>query len=212
MSKQTIFEQVKEKASSKEQTSAWYRKQVRIIAKNYTDVEKLIREDNQESLTEDNFQDTNRVRNNVREGHLYLFEYKATKKYLPYYDQFPLVYVTKRSSSNDFFGTNLHYINPKYRYTVIKNLIENDTLNVPKITFHKYLDSNVLGRFLDLGKDEWYTAIYLPIDNFIRDKNGRKLPVRKDTVWNKTYENRRYRIKTKRSIEDYSDEPTILIP
>ena len=55
MSKLTIFEQVKEKAGSKEQTSAWYRKQVRLIAKNYNDVEKLIREDSQESLTEDEF-------------------------------------------------------------------------------------------------------------------------------------------------------------
>ena len=74
---------------------------------------------------------------------------------------------------------------PKARYTVIDNLIKNNYLKVPPNCVHKYLSSNVSGRFLDLGKDEWDTAIFLPIENFIFTKSKTEYSKRK--VWDDTY-------------------------
>jgi len=178
----TIFEQVEEKAAGEKRSVSWYRRQVKLIAKNYS--LDLLKSDERydDSVTKD-FQDTNEIRNEVRIGHLYLFEYKASSK-ISFYDTFPLVYVIDRQADY-FVGANLHYMGPKARYTVIDNLIKNNYLKVPPNCVHKYLSSNVSGRFLDLGKDEWDTAIFLPIENFIFTKSKKEYSKRK--VWDDTY-------------------------
>ena len=177
----TIFEQVKEAAGSEKRSLSWYRRQVKLIAKNYT-LDLLKSDENYDASATPEFQDTNELRNEVRIGHLYLFEYKATSK-TPFHDTFPLVYVIDRQSDH-FIGANLHYINPKSRYSVIDNLINNDYLKVPPNCVHKYLSNNVSGYFLDLGKDEWDTAIFLPIENFIVTKSKKSYSKRK--VWEDT--------------------------
>ena len=177
----TIFEQVKEAAGSEKRSLSWYRRQVKSIAKNYT-LDLLKSDENYDASATPEFQDTNELRNEVRIGHLYLFEYKATSK-TPFHDTFPLVYVIDRQSDH-FIGANLHYINPKSRYSVIDNLINNDYLKVPPNCVHKYLSNNVSGYFLDLGKDEWDTAIFLPIENFIVTKSKKSYSKRK--VWEDT--------------------------
>ena len=172
----TIFEQVKEAAGSEKRSLSWYRRQVKSIAKNYT-LDLLKSDENYDASATPDFQDTNELRNEVRIGHLYLFEYKATSK-TPFHDTFPLVYVIDRQSDH-FIGANLHYINPKSRYSVIDNLINNDYLKVSPNCVHKYLSNNVSGYFLDLGKDEWDTAIFLPIENFIVTKSKKSYSKRK---------------------------------
>ena len=177
----TIFEQVKEAAGSEKRSLSWYRRQVKLIAKNYT-LDLLKSDENYDASATPEFQDTNELRNEVRIGHLYLFEYKATSK-TPFHDTFPLVYVIDRQSDH-FIGANLHYINPKSRYSVIDNLINNDYLKISPNCVHKYLSNNVSGYFLDLGKDEWDTAIFLPIENFIVTKSKKSYSKRK--VWEDT--------------------------
>ena len=99
---------------------------------------------------------------------------------------------------------NFHYINPKYRLKIFENLIAHDTLVVPKGSFHKYLRENVKnGRYLDLGVDEWMTAIMLPIDNFVYIKNDKQFSVRKNDVWDDSYKNRKRTIRVKRTLETY---------
>ena len=197
----TIFEQVKEAAGSEKRSLSWYRRQVKSIAKNYT-LDLLKSDENYDASATPDFQDTNELRNEVRIGHLYLFEYKATSK-TPFHDTFPLVYVIDRQADH-FIGANLHYINPKSRYSVIDNLINNDYLKVSPNSIHKYLSNNVSGYFLDLGKDEWDTAIFLPIENFIITKS--KKSYSKKRVWEDTTKAKTHKgaFKIPRDIEFYS--------
>ena len=76
----TIFEQVKEAAGSEKRSLSWYRRQVKSIAKNYT-LDLLKSDENYDASATPDFQDTNELRNEVRIGHLYLFEYKACLLY-----------------------------------------------------------------------------------------------------------------------------------
>ena len=197
----TIFEQVKEAAGSEKRSLSWYRRQVKSIAKNYT-LDLLKSDENYDASATPDFQDSNELRNEVRIGHLYLFEYKATSK-TPFHDTFPLVYVIDRQADH-FIGANLHYINPKSRYSVIDNLINNDYLKVSPNSIHKYLSNNVSGYFLDLGKDEWDTAIFLPIENFIITKS--KKSYSKKRVWEDTkkLKTQKGAFKIPRDIEFYS--------
>ncbi len=197
----TIFEQVKEAAGSEKRSLSWYRRQVKSIAKNYT-LDLLKSDENYDSSATPDFQDSNELRNEVRIGHLYLFEYKATSK-TPFHDTFPLVYVIDRQADH-FIGANLHYINPKSRYSVIDNLINNDYLKVSPNSVHKYLSNNVSGYFLDLGKDEWDTAIFLPIENFIVTKSKKSYSKRR--VWEDATKAKTHKgaFKIARDIEFYS--------
>lgn len=197
----TIFEQVKKAAGSQQRSSSWYKRQVRQLAKNYDTIDEFARDETLDSLDEDGYQDSNQLRNEVRKGHLYLFEYEASTKY-KYYDAFPLVYVVDRGADY-FIGANFHYMQPKYRAIAIKTLFEKNKLVVPKKTLHKYISSNVSGRFLDLGKDEWETAIYLPVENFLQERNGRDFPYKKKDVWDATYKAYRDRYTVQRLIESY---------
>tara|TARA_B100000287_G_C20603294_1_gene768981 strand:- start:2 stop:640 length:639 start_codon:yes stop_codon:yes gene_type:complete len=206
MSRETIFEEVKEKAGSHARTASWYRKQVRTIAKRFQDaetvMEKMQADEKKETLTDDKFQDTNRSRTDVRKGHLYLFEYSATMERIPYWDEFPLLYVIDHNNRS-FRGVNLHYMQPKYRNGIIKTLIEDNLLRVPKTTFHKYIRQGVRSRFLDLGVAEWQTAIFLPVENFVYRKQKKLYTYRKDKIWNETYTKRKDRFSMKRVIELY---------
>ena len=132
-----------------------------------------------------------------------MFEYKAKMKWLPYYDEFPLVYVM-RATPDEFWGCNLHYMRPKKRIMVIQRLMEG-RIDIPKKCFHKYLTSQVDGFMLDLAASEWDTAILLPLENFVRNVKGSagKFPYTKELVWDETEENYYDRIKGRRVIRGY---------
>ena len=91
--------------------------------------ERLIRDEIQDSMGPEEHEDANKIRRYAVSGHMYIFEYKAkTAQRLPYYDQFPLVYVIK-ATRNEFWGLNLHYMSAKRRASIF----------LPTTNFHLYM-------------------------------------------------------------------------
>lgn len=198
----TLFERIKEKTGGEEQTWQWYRKTVRSMALTYKQQpDKTIRDERRDRVDEEDDQDKNRLRRYARQGKLFLFEYKATTKYLPYYDTFPLVYVIK-ANADHFFGANLHYIEPRKRALVIAKLKEG-RIDIPRSCFHKYITDHINGFLLDLASAEWDSVIALPIEKFVTEKNNRLVPYQSTEVWKKTNKNYSDRIKAKRIIRGY---------
>jgi len=198
----TIFERVKEKSGDAEQTWLWYRKTIRSMALEYKQhPDHLVRDEKKDRNDKEETQDTNRLRRFARQGRLFLFEYKATSKYIPYYDTFPLVYVIK-ATTDHFFGANLHYIEPRRRALVIAKLKEGK-IDIPRSCFHKYITDHIDGFLLDLASAEWDTAIALPVEKFVTERNGRLVPYKSTEVWKKTNEKYSDRIKAKRIIKGY---------
>jgi hypothetical protein len=175
----TLFDIVKEKSGGAAKPFSWYRKTVKEASGNY----KI----NDEPYDKDVKQDANEVRTITIENHLYMFEYKAKMKWLPYYDKFPLVYVL-RSNRNEFWGVNLHYLSPKKRIIATKKLLQG-RIDLPKACFHKYIHAHVEnGVYIDLATVEWDTAILLPTEDFVKNINGSLFPIDKKTVWEDTDE------------------------
>ena len=163
--------------------------------------EHLVRDEKKDRLEKEDAQDKNRLRRFTRQGRLFLFEYKATTKYLPYYDTFPLVYVLQ-SSPEYFIGANLHYLHPKKRPLVIEKL-KQDRIDIPRICIHKYILDHVEGFLLDLALDEWDTAIALPIDHFVKQSGKVLVPYKASDVWTETNTKWGDRLKAKRIIKGY---------
>lgn len=198
----TIFERVKEKTGGEDQSWQWYRKTVRTMALEYKEKpDKAIREERRDRSDDEDSRDANQLRRYARQGHLFLFEYKARMKYLPYYDTFPLVYVIK-ANADHFFGANLHYMDPRKRMVAIDKL-KNNKIDLPRKCFHKYITDHVDGFLLDLALDEWDTAIALPVEHFVRDRAGTLVPYKSSEVWKETSESYGDRIKGKRIIRNY---------
>ena len=135
-------------------------------------------------------------------GHLYMFEYNAKMRWLPYYDRFPLVYVIKAASKTEFWGANLHYLSPKKRIVATRKLMQG-RIDIPKRCFHKYLQPHVDGLMLDLASSEWDTAILLPTEDFVKDINGRAFPISKEDVWEDTNEQFYDKIRGQRVVKGY---------
>jgi hypothetical protein len=199
---QTIFERVKEQAGEEEQTWQWYRKAVRSMALEYRhNPDKTIREERRDKTDDIEDQDKNQLRRYARQGRLFLFEYKAKMKYLPYYDTFPLVYVIK-ANADHFFGANLHYLEPRKRIIAIEKLKDN-RIDLPRSCFHKYITDHIDGFLLDLAIDEWDTAVALPVEHFVKNRDGILIPYKSTDVWKETNETYSDRIKAKRIVKGY---------
>tara|TARA_B100001250_G_scaffold413077_1_gene446038 strand:+ start:1177 stop:1872 length:696 start_codon:yes stop_codon:yes gene_type:complete len=202
---ETLFEKIKAKAGGETKNYTWYRNAVRTEAMLYNkSPDRLIRDEVQDRHGSEEQQDQNELRRYTVSGHMYLFEYNAKfKMRLPYWDSFPLVYVTQATRS-EFWGANLHYLAPKKRVLVARQLMEG-RINIPKACFHKYLTSNVEGYFLDLASVEWATAILLPLENFVRNVKGKagKMSYTKEMVWEETQDSFYEKIKQRRVIRGY---------
>jgi hypothetical protein len=202
----TLFEKITELTGGQKQSFNWYKNAVKKSAMDYKkDPSKIIRDERIDNRGKEEETDENILRAYAVSGHLYMFEYKAKTKWLPYYDTFPLVYVMK-ASPDEFWGVNLHYMAPKKRIMVIKKLMEG-RIDVPKRCFHKYLTSQVDGMMLDLAAAEWDTAILLPIENFVRNVKGSagRFPYTKELVWEETDDNYYDRIRGRRIIRGYGN-------
>jgi len=202
----TLFEKITELTGGQKQSFNWYRNAVKKSAMDYKkDPSKIIRDERIDNRGKEEETDENILRAYAVSGHLYMFEYKAKTKWLPYYDTFPLVYVMK-ASPDEFWGVNLHYMAPKKRIMVIKKLMEG-RIDVPKRCFHKYLTSQVDGMMLDLASKEWDTAILLPIENFVRNVKGSagRFPYTKELVWEETDDKYYDRIRGRRIIRGYGN-------
>ncbi len=202
---ETIFEKVSAATGGEKKSYLWYRNTVRKLALRVDDnPERLIRDEIQDTMGAEEQEDENQIRRYAVSGHMYLFEYKAKLGHrLPYYDQFPLVYVIK-ATRNEFWGLNLHYMSPKKRAWVMKRLMDG-RIDAPRNCFHKYLTSYVDGFLLDLAAPEWATAMLLPIETFVR--KNKKTPGEQsypmEVVWDETNENFYDKIKARRVIKGY---------
>ena len=198
----TLFERISAKTGGEKKSLSWYRSAVKHEASTYKkNFDKYIRDERRDRVGQNKEEDQNQLRKFTVEGHLYMFEYKAKMKWLPYYDRFPLVYVIK-SSRNEFWGLNLHYLTPKKRIQATRKLMQG-RIDFPKRCFHKYLQPHVDGLMLDLAADEWDTAILLPTEDFVKDMNGMAFPISKEDVWKDTNENFYDKIRGQRVVKGY---------
>ena len=175
---ETLFQRIKTLSSGQKKSINWYISAVKSESGKYT---KNFTNTGNTQVT----QTQNEVRNTTLEKHIYMFEYKAKMRWLPYYDKFPLVYVLK-SSGTEFTGVNLHYLSPKKRMIATRKLLAG-RIDIPKACFHKYLHNHVQeGVYIDLAQAEWDTAILLPTEEFVRSINGMNFPIDKKVVWKDT--------------------------
>jgi hypothetical protein len=199
----TLFERVSASTGGEKKSLSWYRSAVKAEASKYKkNFNKYILDEKKDRAGAVKEQDKNELRRFTVAGHLYMFEYKAKMKYLPYYDRFPLVYCFKAPGKHEFWGANLHYLSPKKRLIVTKKLMQG-RVDIPKICFHKYLSSNVDGLYLDLAADEWDTAILLPTEDYVKNVNGRDFPIDKKIVWEETDDKFYDKISGQRMIRGY---------
>ena len=125
--------------------------------------------------------------NKVQLYHFNMFFYDAkTKKNLPYFDMFPLVFPLRRFGTT-FTGINVHYLPPSFKedffniYTRFKSNDEFDETTLYKMTWskisrfkvmrpllRKYSLSNIKSRFLVLRADEVPIAMSLPLTRLVK--------------------------------------------
>ena len=198
----TLFERITAKTGGEKKSLSWYRSAVRAEASSYKkNFNKYILNEKSDRVGAVEEQDANQLRRYAVQGHLYMFEYKAKMRHLPYYDRFPLVYVLKATKS-EFWGLNLHYLTPKKRIICTKKLMQG-RIDIPKRCFHKYLQPHVDGLMLDLASSEWDTAILLPTEDFVKNINGRAFPISKEDVWEETNEQFYDKIRGQRIVKGY---------
>ena len=126
---------------------------------------------------------------NAEPGNMLLFNYDPkTKKKLPYYDTFPLIFVVG-PAADGFFGLNMHYLPLKQRAMLMDALYETasdsryDAGTRLKISYSilswasrfklfkpclkHYLNSQVKSRFMQIDSVEWDIALFLPLQRFV---------------------------------------------
>ena len=198
----TLFERITEKTAGEKKSLAWYRAAVKAEASSYNkNFNKYILKEKSDKIGAVEDQDANELRRYTVQGHMYMFEYKAKMKHLPYFDKFPLVYVLKATRS-EFWGLNLHYLTPKRRIQATRKLMQG-RIDFPKKCFHKYLQPHVEGLLLDLAASEWDTAILLPTEDFVKEINGLSFSIKKEDVWKETNESFYDKIRGQRIVQGY---------
>lgn len=134
--------------------------------------------------------DTDRHKSTVQIGSMYYFSYDPkTKKKLPFYDRFPLVFPIEPAPGG-FIGINLHYLPPALRAQLMdalmslqntKTLDEKTKLNISynilkragkfkafRPTVKRYLNSHVQSQFIKIDAAEWNIALFLPTERFMK--------------------------------------------
>ena len=140
-------------------------------------------------------------------GRMYTFFYDPkTKRDLPYYDRFPLIFKIDNFSGG-FLGINMHYLPPVLRarlmdalYPLATNRKYDETTRLRltyeilngaskyrffKPTVKKYLNSHVRSRFILINANQWDMALFLPTERFVK-KN-------KNFVWRESRQSIRRR-------------------
>ena len=123
----------------------------------------------------------------VKLGRMYFFSYNPKYKVtLPFYDQFPLVFMLERQKAG-FLGLNLHYLRLSNRASFINYLIDfadspiwytdpkaRLLLEYSNIKSNKYLKScvksycysNFLTGVIEVRPADWKIVPFLPLDKF----------------------------------------------
>jgi hypothetical protein len=141
-------------------------------------------------------------------GKMVMFFYDPkTKKTLPYYDRFPLIFPVD-TAPGGFYGINMHYLSPFQRAKLFDALYqnhlnngknENKKLQIDYLTlkgasnlaafkpcFKHYLYSHVRSKFYVVAHEHWDVALMLPTERFEQGgKNGGRVgaPYSKQKVW-----------------------------
>lgn len=132
------------------------------------------------------------LKTNIIPGRPVFFYYDPKyKDTLPYYDTFPLV-IPFAKTPDGFMGLNLHYLDYKPRMMLFKeldNIFAKNTSPMAKIKaswdlvrgvsklraaapcIKQYLMSNVESLFYEIPRDDWYTAVMLPVQRFVGATN-----------------------------------------
>ena len=112
-------------------------------------------------------------------GELCFFSYSAQfpEKY-PFFDRRPLVYVMEYQNDK-LLGGNLHYLNPSYRGTIAKNLINRVGAILPKKTLHRYFFSNIGDIFIIPPDPEEYASVAELVTENFSNKYGQKVSPQK---------------------------------
>ena len=123
-------------------------------------------------------------------GRMYTFFYDPkTKRDLPYYDRFPLIFKIKNIDGG-FLGINMHYLPPQLRarlmdalYPLVTNRKYDETTRLRltyeilkgatkyrffKPTIKKYLNSHVRSRYVLINANQWDMALFLPTERFVK--------------------------------------------
>ena len=141
------------------------------------------------------FEDKSRLVNSVEPGNLYLFQYDPkTKKDLPYYDRFPLVFPFA-ATEDGFMGLNMHYLphllrarlmDGLYEYTSNEKMDKTTKLkinynllkSVSKLEYFqpcikRYIGNHVTSRFIYITPKEWELCLFLPLERFEKASTSR---------------------------------------
>jgi hypothetical protein len=179
---QTIFEKLIEQSKGEKKSLQWFRSNLKSLSTSIqTEPSRMNQQEKMDSISALVNQDKNVNRRRVFPGHMYFFDYKAETESLPYYDKYPLVYVLK-VSAGEFYGANLHYLEPKKRLIVMDKL-EKGIIDIPRRIIHKYLNKRCKSLFLDLARQEWMTASALLVEDFVLMKGGGRIEYPKEYVW-----------------------------
>jgi len=131
-------------------------------------------------------------------GKMYMYFYDPkTKKDLPYYDKFPLVFILE-IYDDGFLGLNLHYLPPDLRLILFEKLITlmsskqyNDQTrlrvsykiikNIARFKFaqpciKRYLTTHIRSKIKNVPAEDWEIALFLPVETFRKQI--------KEVVWN----------------------------
>ena len=152
----TIGERIKEKAEVEDETTSdWFANELYVELSN---------------VAETRFPEI---------GELCFFSYTAQfpDKY-PFYDRRPLVYVMEYQNDK-LLGGNLHYLNPSYRGTIAKNLINRVGAILPKKTLHRYFFSNIGDIFIIPPDPEEYASVAQLVTENFSNKYGQKVSAQK---------------------------------
>lgn len=137
---------------------------------------------------------------------MYFYDPK-TKKQLPYYDRFPLIFPVDLAPRG-FYGINLHYLSPYQRAklfdALFTSLLENQgnekqrlrisygilkstsRLSAFRPCFKRYLTEKVRSKYYVVDPAEWSVVMMLPTERFEQGgKGGRTVgsPISKQKVW-----------------------------
>jgi len=136
--------------------------------------------------------------NKLWPGKMYMYYYDPkTKKELPYYDIFPLVFVME-IYDDGFLGLNLHYLPPQLRVVLFKKLLKlrnnrrfDDSTKL-KLSYRvikrfgrfkfaapcikRYLTDYIRSNLREVEPEFWEIAIFLPTESFRKTI--------KEVVWN----------------------------
>lgn len=141
------------------------------------------------------FEDKSRLVNSVEPGSLFLFQYDPkTKRALPYYDRFPLVFPFAETEDG-FMGLNMHYLPHLLRARLMDGLSDYMTnekmdkttklklnyglLNkVSKLEYFRpcikrYIGAHVMSRFIYIAPQEWELCLFLPLERFEKASTAR---------------------------------------